>query len=57
MTVSLLDVLVSGRPDRPALQLPRGSTTGALVAAAVVASCLAGRRGTRGQKEVTPRTR
>jgi hypothetical protein len=43
VTVSLLDVLVSGRPDRPALQLPRGYKTGALVAAAVVASGLAGR--------------
>lgn len=44
MTVSLLDVLVSGRPDRSAAQVPRGYTTGALLAAAVVLSCLAGRR-------------
>lgn len=44
MAVSLLDVLVSGRPDRPAVQLPRGSATGALLAAAVVTSLLAGRR-------------
>ncbi|NYJ08927.1 hypothetical protein [Petropleomorpha daqingensis] len=55
MTVSLLDVLVSGRPDRPALSLPRGYTTGALFVAAVVVSGLAGRR--IGQSEVTPRTR
>ena len=44
MAVSLLDVLVSGRPDRPAGQLPRGYTTGALLAAALVTSLLAGRR-------------
>ena len=44
MAVSLLDVLASGRPDRPAVQLPRGYTTGALLAAAVVTSLLAGRR-------------
>lgn len=44
MAVSLLDVLVSGRPDRPAGQIPRGYTTGALVAAAVLTSLLASRR-------------
>jgi hypothetical protein len=44
VTVSLLDVLVSGRPDRPALDLRRGFTSGALLAAAVVVSCLAGWR-------------
>lgn len=44
MAVSLIDVLVSGRPDRPAAQLPRGATTGAFLAAAVVTSVLAGRR-------------
>jgi len=55
MAVSLLDVLVSGRPDRPALDLPRGFRTGALLVAAVVVSGLAGRR--LGQNEVTPRTR
>jgi hypothetical protein len=55
MAVSLLDVMVSGRPDRPALGLPRGVRTGALVVAAAVVSGLAGRR--IGQNEVTPRTR
>jgi hypothetical protein len=44
VAVSLLDVLISRRPDRPAAQLPRGYTTGALLAAAVVTSLLAGRR-------------
>jgi hypothetical protein len=55
MAVSLFDVLVSGRPDRPALDLPRGFWTGALLVAAVVVSGLAGRHF--GQNEVTPRTR
>lgn len=44
MAVSLLDVLVSGRPHRAGVQLPRGYATGALLAAAVVTSLLAGRR-------------
>jgi hypothetical protein len=44
VAVSLLDVLASGRPDRPVGQLPRGYTTGALLAAAVVTFLLAGRR-------------
>jgi hypothetical protein len=55
VTVSLLDVLVSGRPDRPALHLPQGYKTGALLMAVVLVSGLAGRRF--GQSEVTPRTR
>jgi hypothetical protein len=44
VAVSLLDVLVSGRPERPAGRLPRGYATGALLAAAFVTSLLAGRR-------------
>jgi hypothetical protein len=55
VTVSLLDVLVSGRPDRPALHIPWGYKTGTLFVAAVLVSGLAGRRF--GQSVVTPRTR
>jgi hypothetical protein len=44
MTVSLLDVLVSGRPDRSPLHRARRGATGGLLAVTVLCACLAGRR-------------
>jgi hypothetical protein len=42
--VSLLDVLVSGRPDRPAFPGVQRYATGGLFATALLITCLAGHR-------------
>jgi hypothetical protein len=43
MAVSLLDVLVSGRPDRSPLATVRRGTTRGLLAVTLVLACFAGR--------------
>jgi hypothetical protein len=44
MAVSLLDVLVSGRPDKPPLPDVQRYATGGLFATAVLVACLTGHR-------------
>ena len=44
MTVSLLDVLVSGRPDRSPLHAAGLGVTGGLFAVPLLCVCLTGRR-------------
>lgn len=43
MAVSLLDVLVSGHPDRSPVHVPRPAAAGALCAAALLVVCVVDR--------------